>query len=187
MVERFTASNAAWGVEGRAWALRLAAEHLRARWVGGVDAPERDELIAAWAATVEAFAEFGSVPELARARTTYAGILRLLGDTTAAREQGDLAREAAHQLGAAVLLEELRASGSAPARARAERSPQRLTAREKEILTLVADGRSNGEIGKQLFISTKTVSVHVSNILGKLGAAGRTEAAAIARRDGLLG
>ncbi|HEY3528761.1 MAG TPA: LuxR C-terminal-related transcriptional regulator, partial [Nocardioides sp.] len=50
----------------------------------------------------------------------------------------------------------------------------------------VAEGRSNGEIGKQLFISTKTVSVHVSNILAKLGAAGRTEAAAIARRDDLI-
>ena len=51
----------------------------------------------------------------------------------------------------------------------------------------MADGRSNGEVAKSLFISTKTVSVHVSNILAKLGAAGRTEAAAIARRDGLLG
>ena len=61
-----------------------------------------------------------------------------------------------------------------------------LTARETEILGLVAQGRSNGEIARQLFISTKTVSVHVSNILAKLGAAGRTEAAAIARRDGLL-
>jgi len=62
-----------------------------------------------------------------------------------------------------------------------------LTPREAEILALVAEGRSNGEIGRQLFISTKTVSVHVSNILGKLGAAGRTEAAAIARREGLIG
>ncbi len=61
-----------------------------------------------------------------------------------------------------------------------------LTAREQEILGLVAQGRSNGEIGRQLFISTKTVSVHVSNILAKLGAAGRTEAAAIARRQGVL-
>ena len=42
----------------------------------------------------------------------------------------------------------------------------------------MAEGRSNGEIGKQLFISTKTVSVHVSNILAKLDAASRTEAAA---------
>ena len=60
-------------------------------------------------------------------------------------------------------------------------------ARVPARFALVAQGRTNGEIGRQLFISTKTVSVHVSNILGKLGASGRTEAAAIARRDGLIG
>ncbi|USQ82193.1 LuxR C-terminal-related transcriptional regulator [Ornithinimicrobium faecis] len=54
------------------------------------------------------------------------------------------------------------------------------------MLTLVAQGRSNGQVAKQLFISTKTVSVHVSNILAKLGASGRTEAAALARDRGLL-
>ena len=47
-------------------------------------------------------------------------------------------------------------------------------------------GRTNGEIGKELFIPTKTASVHVSNVLAKLGAATRGEAAAIARRDALL-
>ena len=51
---------------------------------------------------------------------------------------------------------------------------------------LVAQGRSNKEIGQQLFISTKTASVHVSNILAKLGASGRTEAVALARRSGDL-
>ncbi|MCK0111200.1 LuxR C-terminal-related transcriptional regulator [Ornithinimicrobium sp. F0845] len=61
-----------------------------------------------------------------------------------------------------------------------------MTPREREVLTLVAQGRTNGQIGKQLFISTKTVSVHVSNILAKLGATGRTEAAALARARGLL-
>ena len=82
------------------------------------------------------------------------------------------------------LLDQLKAIGITPARGQAGSAT--LTPREREILALVAQGRSNGEIGKQLFISTKTVSVHVSNILGKLGASGRTEAAAIARRRGLL-
>lgn len=62
-----------------------------------------------------------------------------------------------------------------------------LTPRELDVLRLVADGRSNGEIGKELFISPKTASVHVSNILAKLGVARRTEAAAVAHRHGLLG
>ena len=62
----------------------------------------------------------------------------------------------------------------------------KLTPRESEILALVAAGRSNGEIGQQLFISAKTVSVHVSNVMAKLGAASRTEAAALARQAGLL-
>ncbi len=185
VVERFSGMPGQWGVEGQAWAARLHAEHLRVQWLAGLAPPERDDLVAAWQAAVDAFDRFGNVPELAQVRTTYAGILRSLGDTAAAREQGDLAREVAHRLGASVLLDELRAIGSQPSRA--ETRSQQLTAREREILTLVAEGRSNGEIGRQLFISTKTVSVHVSNILGKLGAAGRTEAAAIARRDGLLG
>ncbi len=54
------------------------------------------------------------------------------------------------------------------------------------MLGLVSLGRSNGEIAAQLFISAKTASVHVSNILAKLGAASRTEAASIARREGLI-
>ena len=52
------------------------------------------------------------------------------------------------------------------------------------MLRLLARGMSNREIGAELFITTKTASVHVSNILAKLGAASRTEAAAIAYREG---
>ena len=62
-----------------------------------------------------------------------------------------------------------------------------LTPREREVLSLVAAGRTNRQIGAELFISEKTAGVHVSNILGKLGASGRTEAAAIAHRLGLVG
>jgi DNA-binding CsgD family transcriptional regulator/tetratricopeptide (TPR) repeat protein len=57
-----------------------------------------------------------------------------------------------------------------------------LTAREFEVLRLVAAGRSNREIAAELFISAKTASVHVSNILGKLGVTSRGEAAAAAHR-----
>jgi len=54
--------------------------------------------------------------------------------------------------------------------------------RPREVLRLVAAGRGNREIAAELFISPKTASVHVSNILGKLGVASRGEAAATAHR-----
>ena len=60
-----------------------------------------------------------------------------------------------------------------------------LTPREVEVLRLVAAGRTNRQIAEELFISESTAGVHVSHILGKLGAAGRVEAATIATRLGL--
>jgi DNA-binding CsgD family transcriptional regulator/tetratricopeptide (TPR) repeat protein len=57
-----------------------------------------------------------------------------------------------------------------------------LSRRELEVLALIAEGRTNREIGERLFISQKTVGVHVGNILGKLGASGRVEAAMVAIR-----
>ena len=60
-----------------------------------------------------------------------------------------------------------------------------LTEREREVLLLLAAGRSNPEIAQALFISAKTASVHVSNILAKLGVNGRVEAAAVAHRLGI--
>jgi DNA-binding CsgD family transcriptional regulator len=184
VVQRYSDPSGHWGPEGRAWKKRLDAETLRVRWLAGIDAPPQDVLVDTWRETVVLFEDFGNAHELARVRTVLAGILRATGDTAGAREQGDLARAVAHRLGAQPLLDELRLIGSAPARG--ETATDSLTPRETEILTLVADGRSNGEIAKQLFISAKTVSVHVSNILAKLDASGRTEAAAIARRRGLL-
>ncbi|WP_143220104.1 response regulator transcription factor, partial [Actinomadura sp. CNU-125] len=65
-------------------------------------------------------------------------------------------------------------------------APLGLTPREFEVLRLVAEGRSNREIAAALFISAKTASVHVSNILGKLGVASRGEAAATAHRLSLF-
>src|SRR6185503_13700580 len=63
--------------------------------------------------------------------------------------------------------------------------PFGLTSREREVLGLVAEGYTNKRIAETLFISESTAGVHVSNILGKLGVATRTEAAAVAVRLGL--
>ena len=62
-----------------------------------------------------------------------------------------------------------------------------LSGREREVLGLIAEGRTNREIGERLFISQKTVGVHVGNILSKLGVSGRVEAAAVAIRLELTG
>ncbi len=61
-----------------------------------------------------------------------------------------------------------------------------LTAREREVLALVAEGLTNREIGRRLFISEKTASVHLSNLMAKLNVSSRTEAVTVAQRRGLL-
>ncbi len=65
-------------------------------------------------------------------------------------------------------------------------NPDALTARQKEVLKLIATGLLNKEIADRLFISERTVKFHVSEILAKLGAGNRTEAVAIATEKGLI-
>jgi len=77
----------------------------------------------------------------------------------------------------------LRRLGDGPAPAG---GPAPLTPREREVAALLADGLSNGEIARRLYISTKTASVHVSNILAKLDMTSRTEVATWAVRTGLV-
>jgi DNA-binding CsgD family transcriptional regulator len=172
------------GPEGRAWELRVRAEQLRLRARAGTDAPDPEQLVAAWREACAAFAAVGEVYESARTGARLAAALRAAGHGDEARPLLQDAQRVADRLGARPLLEEVatlggRGHGPDPGRST-------LTARETEVLTLVAQGRSNGEIGRVLYISTKTVSVHVSNVLAKLGARSRTEAAAIALRDDLL-
>ena len=179
------------GPEGRAWASRVAAENARLHWLGGgAESTPEAGLIEAWQESVDAFATFGHVYETARSRVRLAAVLHAAGKVAEAKVELEAAREVAERLGAQPLLRELRGlTGYDPASGRpvVKRESQALTPREQEVLALVATGRSNRDIGQQLFISAKTVSVHISNVLAKLEATSRTEAVAVARRRGLLG
>jgi DNA-binding CsgD family transcriptional regulator/tetratricopeptide (TPR) repeat protein len=86
---------------------------------------------------------------------------------------------------AEVVLAALAGRGATPP-ARAQSSPTDLTPREREVLELVAAGRSNNAIAAELVISPKTASVHVSHILDKVMVGSRGEAAAVAWRRGLV-
>lgn len=165
------------GLEGQAWALRVEAEWHRVH--GRND-------VALWTKVVEAF-DYGFVYEVARSRWRLAEAQLASGDREAASATWALATASAAQLGAAPLAEALASFGRRArfAPAAASRGGT-LTARELEVLKLVAEGLPNREIGERLFIAHKTVSVHVSNILAKLEASTRTQAAAEARRLGLL-
>jgi DNA-binding CsgD family transcriptional regulator len=163
------------GPEGQAWALRLEAEWHRVH--GRLDAD-------LWRKVVSAFS-YGFVYEEARARWRLAEALLAAGDRPAAQAEWEHAREQAGKLRAAPLEAALAEFGR---RARfGTGDPEGgLTAREVEVLRLVAEGLTNREIAAQLFIAPKTVSVHVSNILAKLDVSTRTQAAAAARKHGLL-
>ncbi|HEY2117704.1 MAG TPA: response regulator transcription factor [Candidatus Acidoferrum sp.] len=65
-------------------------------------------------------------------------------------------------------------------------SDEALTSREIEVLSQVAEGNRNRDIGEKLFITEETVKVHLKNIMGKLGASDRTQAVAIAIRRGII-
>ncbi|MFG1621233.1 AAA family ATPase [Kribbella sp. NPDC049227] len=167
------------GVEGLAWLSRLEAEWERLRWLTGIDPPSPEEHVAVWQRTMDAFG-YGYVFEQAWSRVRLSAALRAAGRVAEANEQAALAAEVGRELGSKPLLDELGGVEGPGLGSGA------LTARETEVLKLVADGRTNRQLARELYISEKTVSVHVSNILGKLGVRSRTEAAAVARRDGLL-
>lgn len=168
------------GPEGRAWLARAHAEHAR---LTGVADPET------WRRATEAF-DYGYRYEHARTRWRWAEALVASGDRDRARVQAAAALADARAMGAAPLATALadlarRARLDLPGVATA--GGDVLTAREAEVLALVAEGLSNRQIGERLYISGKTVSVHVSRVLAKLGAGGRAEAVAVAHRRGLLG
>ena len=109
---------------------------------------------------------------LARARTD--------GVSCGALAAAGAAEQLAHRLGVRLpALDSERAPDGA--RAGRDEGPAELTPRERQVLDLLVEGATNRAIARTLFISEKTVSVHVSNILAKLGVSNRTEAAAAVR------
>ncbi len=174
-----------------AWAALVGAEMSRVR---GPSDPS------AWASAAAAFEVLSRPTWTAYALRREAEAWVARGDRSAAEEPLRAAYRAAVALGAPRMIADIerlarlarvrladRASSDEEPPAASVAEAIGLTAREQEVLRLVAAGRSNREIGEELFISGKTASVHVSNILSKLGASGRTEAAAIAHRLGLDG
>ncbi|WP_299956046.1 LuxR family transcriptional regulator [uncultured Modestobacter sp.] len=169
------------GVEARAWQQRLVAEAAR---LHGRSDPEL------WRADLAGFG-YGHVVEQARTRFRLAEALLATDDRVAAAAELRQAHEVALRLGAAPLRTAIEALAR---RGRLElagvpvaTATTVFTPREVEVLARVAQGRTNRQIGAELFISEKTASVHVSNILAKLGASGRAEAVALAAARGLLG
>ncbi|MGW7167505.1 helix-turn-helix transcriptional regulator [Streptomyces sp. NPDC054884] len=178
----------------QAHALWLHAELARAE---GRDAPD------GWCEVVAAFECLERPYDLARARYRMAeALLRVGGDAERERaaELLRLARAVAAHLGARPLADAVDRLGR---RARLSRTTAAgpsdtpagpadplaalgLTRRECDVLRLVCAGRTNRQIAEELFISPKTASVHVSNILSKLEVSGRGEAAAVAHRLGLF-
>lgn len=167
------------GPESRAWLVRLEAEGLRlSRARGAADAEAE---VAAWERSVEAFDALPHVPEATRSRARLALALDAAGRTSEAGRVRADAMAVATRLGAAPLRALLDR-----AEPQAEAADVLLMPREHEILTHLALGRTNGQIATQLYISPKTVSVHVSNLLAKLGGSTRGEAVALARGRALL-
>ena len=153
-----------------------------------------------WEAAAKAWERLGEPYPIAYVRWRQGEALLLGGF---GREQVEPLLRAAHQtaveLGAAPLRAELAALarrgrldlGTAAAATPAAEPPSPLdslglTVREQEVLALVAMGRTNGQIAETLFISPKTATVHVSNILAKLGVRNRVEAATVAHRLGIV-
>ncbi|HEX6651932.1 MAG TPA: AAA family ATPase [Thermoleophilaceae bacterium] len=153
-----------------------------------------------WTRAAASWESLGRPYPAAYARWREAEALMTRRDRDSATRAASSALATARMLGSAWLIEEieslaararLQLGDGAPAPAAAASNgdeaddPFGLTPRERDVLTLVASGATNREIGERLHMAEKTASVHVSRILAKLNVRSRTEAAAVAHRQGL--
>jgi LuxR family maltose regulon positive regulatory protein len=144
--------------------------------------------VAALEASVEYFAQSGALFDAARVRIDLANALRESGDLAGAAREAKTAADVLQRLGAdletrraSALLQELERAPAPPASA-----PDGLTPREVDVLRLLAEGRTNQEIGRAFHLSEFTIKRHVANILTKLDLPSRAAAAAYATRKGLI-
>ena len=161
-------------------ALHAMSAHARAA-VALADGDAETGLVAARRAA-ELWLELRAPYEAARARVLVGLACRALGDEDAAELEFDAARGVFVELGAArdFAAIESHSSDGAPG------SEHGLTARELDVLRLVATGRTNREIASALIISERTVARHLQNIFAKLGVSSRTAAGAFTFEHGLL-
>ena len=155
--------------------------------IDGLLAAADGDHAASAAALTMALSEHGSLltaPMRGTVRLALATSLLAVGDRAGALEQARLAHDV--DLGrwpgwrrdrAEAMLRRLEGA--------TQRADGGLTAREREVAALIAEGLTNGQLADRLYISPKTAAVHVSNILTKLGLSGRAEVAAWAVRNGL--
>jgi DNA-binding CsgD family transcriptional regulator len=192
-VARVSAAADDGGPVEAAWLRSAEAEYARA--IGEPDSALHEAAAQAWEAIGRPYP--GAIMRWRAAEGLVAA-----GDRDAASAQLDRAHELVVRLGASWLRGEVEslaararltlAAGDAPAAeptadAAEDEDPFGLTPRERQVLALVAEGRTNREIGEALYMAEKTASVHVSRILSKLDVRSRTEAAAVAHRLGLDG
>jgi DNA-binding CsgD family transcriptional regulator len=133
----------------------------------------------AWRKAAKMWSDVGAPYEVARARLGLGRAFRALGDEQSALTEFAAAQHSFDALGASPAARQ--AAGEATPSA-----PRGLTAREIEVLRLVASGRSNQQIAAALVVSDKTIARHLSNIFTKLGVSSRTAAAAFAFEQGLV-